>query len=182
MGWKDLFKKKAPPAPDPLHGLTLDTLKSGYILDYDMRTWEVTAYNTYEWGEGDVSKEWQLVSSDDIIYLEREMDDEVSWSVNRTIDFKQLGPEIRSYILKHDDPPDEIQYDGVTYYMEESAGGHFRKDGVGPQEELIRWSYMDEAEERYLTIEQWGEDEFEASTGIPAEEYQFSNILPRQPS
>ena len=165
-----------------MHGLTLDKLKNGYILDYDMRTWEVTGYNVYEWGEGDVAREWQLVSSDDIIYLEREMDDEVSWSVNRTIDFKLLGPEIRSYILKNEDPPDEIVYEGVTYYMEESAAGHFRKDGVGPEQELIRWSYMDDDGERYLTIEQWGEDDFEASTGIPAEEYQFSNILPRQPS
>ena len=33
---------------------------------------------------------------------------------------------------------------------------------------------------KYLGIEQWGENDFEASLGEPVEEYQFTNILPRE--
>ena len=184
MGWKDLFKKKGmsgkdSPGPDPLHDLTLDKLKKGYLLDYDMRTWEVTAHNTYDWGDGDITHEWQLVSSDETLYLEREEDDDVYWSVNRKIAFSRLGPDISGHIKRTDDPPPEITFDGVTYYQEETAGGHFYKDGMGEGTEMLQWSYIDDSEERYLTIEQWGDDDFEASVGSPAQEYQFTNILPR---
>jgi hypothetical protein len=60
------------------------------------------------------------------------------------------------------------------------AGGHFYKDGTGPGQELLEWCFEDESGKKLLTIEQWGEDEFEAFIGEQVEEYQFSNILPRE--
>ena len=77
MGWKDFFcKKEQAPPPDPLRDLRLETLKVGYLVDYDLKTWKVEAYNVYDWGGGEKSYEWQLKSHDDAIYLERETDDE----------------------------------------------------------------------------------------------------------
>ena len=75
-------------------------------------------------------------------------------------------------------PPDEILFEGSTYYLEETAGGHFFKDGEGSGQEMLRWSYEDEEGEAYLGVEQWGEWDFDATRGIPVEEYQFTNILP----
>ncbi len=46
------------------------------------------------------------------------------------------------------------------------------------QIELLCWDYYDLSEEKTLTIEQWGEEKFEAAVGIYVEEYQFTNILP----
>jgi hypothetical protein len=43
---------------------------------------------------------------------------------------------------------------------------------------MLRWDYEDEEGERFLTIEQWGEEDFLAYQGLPAEEYQFTNLLP----
>ncbi|MFQ5585121.1 MAG: DUF4178 domain-containing protein [Calditrichia bacterium] len=40
------------------------------------------------------------------------------------------------------------------------------------------WDFIDEEDENFLTIEQWGETEFEAAMGYYVEEYQFTNILP----
>ena len=84
MGFKDLFKKDKP-QPDPLRELTLSNLKVGYFLDYDLKTWEVTAYNVYDFSEGDKAHEWQLKSSEETVYLELESDDEDYWSWNRKI-------------------------------------------------------------------------------------------------
>jgi len=178
MGWKDFFKKKDE-GPDPLHDLSLEKMEKGYLVDYDLRTWEVTACNRYDWGGGDVSLEWSLSSSDEILYLEREEDDEVYWSLSSKIDFSGLGPDIRRHIKEHDDPPESIEFDGVTYHMEEMGGGHFFRQDATQGEEFLRWSYMDDSGEKLLDIEQWGEDDFEASVGRPVAEYQFSNILPR---
>jgi hypothetical protein len=180
MGIFDFLKKDKDQGPDPISGLSLKSMKPGYLVDYDLKTWEVAAYNLYDWGEGDQSHEWQLKSGDEVVYLELETDDEDDWSLNRKIPFGKIGAAVKDHILEHDDPPDEIEVDGVTYYLESAAGGHFLKDGEGPGRPLLRWGYEDDDGGRYLGLEQWGEEEFEASSGAPVEEYQFSNILPRE--
>ena len=181
MPWKNIFKKNSPKSPDPLKDLTLANLKKGYFVDWDMVTWEVTAYNYYDWGSGDITREWQLKSADDTIYLKQETDDDEFWSISRKINFSQLGAGIKEHIRDHEDPPDEITFNGKTYYLEESGGGHFYKDGTGTGHEVIKWDYEDDGGESYLSIEQWSETSFEASAGQPVEEYQFTNILPREP-
>lgn len=163
--------------PD-LTDLSLSDLKVGYYVDYDLKTWQVTASNTYDWGSGDVSHEWQLKSHEETIYLEKETDDEDYWSVSRKIPFGRLGNTVRQHLAENEEAPDEIELDGVAYYMDESAGGKFLKDGQGPGREMLVWDYEDDSGRRYLSIEQWGEEDFEASLGEPVEPYQFTNILP----
>ena len=46
-------------------------------------------------------------------------------------------------------------------------------------DELIYWDYTDETGEKLLTIEQWGETEFEAAVGKTVQAYEFRNILPQ---
>lgn len=178
MGWKDIFRKKKDRVFDPLTDIALSKLKVGYFLDYDMKTWSVEAYNRYDWGSGDTTYEWQLTSHDETIYLEREPDDEDSWNVSRKIPLGKLGSEIKEHIVEHEDPPDQILFEGTTFYLDEMGGGHFYRDGKDPGRELLKWDYMDDSGKKYLSIEQWGEEDLEASIGYPVEEYQFENILP----
>ena len=178
MGIFDRFKKDKDKGPDPLHDLTLAKMRAGWMVDYDLKTWEVASYNYYDWGEGDISHEWQLKSGDEVVYLELESDDEDEWSLNRKMPFGRLGPEVKESILEDGDPPDEIVLDGVTYYLEEKGGGHFFKDGQGAGQPLLRWSYEDEDGQSFLGLEQWGEEDFDAALGRPVSEYQFTDILP----
>jgi hypothetical protein len=178
MGLFDRFKSGGSKQDQAPPDAVLKNLRPGWLLDYDLKSWEVKAYNTYTWGR-EVSYEWQIASGDDIKYLELEIDDEEYWSLSNKIAFSRLGPEVRQAILDNGDPPEELVFEGVTYYLEEMAGGQFKKDGIGEGQDLLRWSYEDDDGDRYLGIEQWGETDFEASTGIKVEEYQFSNILPR---
>ena len=176
MAW--FGKKKKKDEFDPLQDLVLSKLKVGYLLDYDMKTWEVTEYNSYDWEDGDHSYEWEIKSGDDVLYLELEDDDEPEWTLTSKIPLKSVGRGIRSHIKENDDPPNMIQYDGVEYTIDESNAGYFCKGGEKERIELICWDYYDLSEEKTLTIEQWGEDKFEAAVGIYVEEYQFTNILP----
>jgi hypothetical protein len=180
MGLKEFFGfgKKRPPEPPPKTDFTLSDLKVGYMVDYDMQTWQVEGEHYYDWGAGDITREWQLKSVDDTIYLEMEEDDEVEWAIARKIPFGKLGKGVRDHIAEHEEPPEEIVYEGETYYLEEGGGGHFYKDGKGPGHPLMAWDYEDDTGEKYLSIEQWGEEDFEASAGEPVSEYQFTNILP----
>lgn len=179
MKIRDFFKKNQKDELDPLSDLSLAKLKRGYLVDYDLKTWEVSAYSYYDWSEGDISHEWQLRSGDEVVYLEMESDDEEEWSLNRKIAFGRLDSQIKKKIIETGDPPEKIVFEGSTYYMEETAGGRFYRDGgQGHGREVLQWSYQDDEGQSYLSIEQWGEEEFEASTGEPVEEYQFTNILP----
>ena len=178
MGILDFLKKGTASESEPLGELTLDNMKPGDLVDYDLKTWEVKACHAYDWGDGDMSYEWQLISPDAVAYLQKESDDEDDWSLNRSIHFNRLGPDIKDTIVNSGDPPNEIVYEGDTYFLTETAGGHYLKDRKTPGKEMLSWSYEDDTGSKYLTIEQWGEDDFQASVGIAVESYQFTNILP----
>lgn len=179
MVWDKVFGKKKKEEIDPLKDLILSKLKVGYLLDYDLKIWEVTGYNKYEWGESDYSEEWELLSGDEVFYLEREEDDEVEWTLTRKVPLSAIGEGIKDSIIEHEDPPKEITYDGKKYYLGECSGGRFYKDGKDAYDEFLSWDYEDESGENVLSIEQWSETRFEASHGKVVEEYQFTNILPK---
>ncbi len=183
MGLLDMFrgKKDEEPELDPLADLVLEKLRVGYLVDYDLETWEVTAHNRYRWNGGGTSEEWELTSGREKRYLELSEDDGPCWTLARKVPFGKVGSEVRNHILKHEDPPDEVTVDGKTYYLDESDGGYFDPGGTGGGEPLIKWELVGEDDEGFLTLEQWGETELAASVGIYVEEYQFSNILPGQP-
>lgn len=184
MGWKDLFKFGGEKQPDPLKDLTLPRIRVGFFVDYDMKTWEVTAFHRYDWGEGDLTYEWQLSTFDEIIYLERQPDDEDDWSVSRKCPIGKISPGLGEQIVENGDPPDQIVFENETYYLDEAGGGLFFKDGDSEDRSegrhFLKWDFVNDSEDKFISIEQWGEKEFQASTGIPAEEYQFSNILPSE--
>jgi hypothetical protein len=79
MGFSNLFKKKNKDEFDPLTDLVLSKLRVGYFLDYDLKTWEVTGYNKYDFGEGYITKEWELSSGREKWYLERAENDEIEY-------------------------------------------------------------------------------------------------------
>lgn len=177
-----LFKKKPeePKRPDydPTN-IKITDLRKGFILEYDLKTWEVNGEFEYDWGGEFFTYEYQLVSADDSIFLSVEDDDEVTCIVCRKINFGRLPDEVEDNLLKHNKPPKRIEYDGRTYFRESERPGYFSNvHDEAESSEFISWEYYDETEKYLLAVEQWGEAEFEAAVGevVPAD--RFSNILP----
>jgi hypothetical protein len=178
MGWKDFINNKDGKGKYSLTDFDLSGLKTGYYVDWDKKTWEVVSSSWYNWGDNDITYEWQLKTVDDTVYLEYQFDNEEYWSISRKINFGNLDPGIQKHILDHGDPPEEIRYYNEAYYLEEYGGGHYFKAAGSSGQEIISWNYEDEEGNNFLTIEQWEENRFEASFGFPVEEYQFTDILP----
>lgn len=176
-----LFKKETKIDRDPLN-MNLSDLRYGDYVDYDMKTWQVKKAARYEWSANDITKEWQLVSGNETLYLELESGDESSWSMSKKLLFSSLGSQIRQVIVDNGDPPETIIFDGNKYYLEISGGGFYYEEGKPLSQKLLKWDYSDESGENYLSIEQWGENDFDASTGWPVHEYQFNNITPGKPA
>lgn len=185
MGLFDWFGKRGPNAAeasqvDPLHDLSLSKLRVSYLVDHDLKTWEVTDYNRYDFGEGYFTEEWELKSEAEAWYLEREEDDDVEWSFCKKIPIGAIDEDVRKHILQHQDPPSRIVLDGILYHLDSSGGGRMLRGGTGAAEPFIHWTFIDRDEKRFVSVEQWGETEFEAAAGRYVEEYEFSNILPRE--
>lgn len=180
MALWDLFKNNNHTEDfDPIRDLTLAKLRPGYLVDYDAQTWRVKSYCRYDFGEGYTSEEWELDSGSETRYLEHAQEEgETQWSWSKRLPLGEIDGNLRQYIIQHDDPPDELTWDNQIYYLDESGPGYMYENGQGPAQEFIYWEFITEINESVLTIEQWGEREFEAWLSVPVQEYEFTSILP----
>ncbi len=167
--------KKEPQVED----LVLSKLQPGFLVDYDMKTFQVAAHNRYRWEEGEESDEWELKEGSETWFLERaEEDGYVEWTLSQKFSITDLEGDIPEHINEKEDPPETVVYKGTTFkYVEDDIGEFFRgdaKEGL----KFIAWDYASEDGKQFLTIEQWGEIKFDLTVGVEVEEYQFINILP----
>lgn len=157
---------------------TLTSMQAGYLLDYDMKTWEVTAYATYDY-DGYITREWTLRSGAEIRFLEGgEEDGRMLWSLTAAIGLQSIEGEVAQAIRRDGDPPERLTYAGEVYEGIESSAGLYREGGVGEGREFVSWSYGG-AGGQMLFVNQWGDSEFSAYAGFRVEEYQFTDILPK---
>jgi hypothetical protein len=181
MGIFDFFKKKQEPSYDPTN-ITIKDLQKGFVLDYDMKSWVVREAYIYDWGGHYFTREYKLDSGDDSCYLHVDTNDDLSLTVSRKIKVRSIDEDLPEYIQQHEHPPKKVHYQGVTYLLDKESPGYFRDLADPDREEywseLVSWEYYDEQEKNFISVEQWGEREFEAAIGKTAEAYQFSNILP----
>ena len=122
-----------------------------------------------------------LRSASDEIYLSLENEGELEIVLANKIRLIKLGEDLDDQIVANERPPKTITYEGVKYYRDNESPGYYRNTATTEREqsiEMITWDYYDDDEEKSISIEQFGEREFEAYIGVYVEEYEFSNIIP----
>ena len=176
MGLRDLFGRKEKDRElDPIADLVLGKLKIGYLVDYDLKTWEVTGYCRYKF-DGNIVEEWEITAGGrEQRYLELA---DGRWSLAAKVVIGAIDGDIRSHILREEDPPSRIVYKGKHYSLDTSYAGYMFPDGEGDGVEVLRWEFLDEDEASFLGIERWSETEFGAAIGFFVEDYEFTSILP----
>jgi len=175
MGF-NFFKKKKPEYDAT--NMRITDLRVGAVVDYDLKNWEVTREYRYDWGDEFFTREIQLKSADEVCYLHMEEDDELELVFSRKVNVHALLDDFPGYMSKNQQPPSRLEYKGRTYYRQSENPGYFQETGGKKWQEFISWDYRDESEKWVLSIEQWDDDEFEASAGQVVAEYEFSNLLP----
>ena len=156
---------------------TLGIMQVGFLVDYDLKTWQVTGYGTYDY-DGYETEEWELTADRQVHFLERgEEDGKQIWTLTRAIDLGEIEGDIAAAIIAADDPPEEVRFEGRTYEGTESSAGLYRKGGDGAEREFVTWSFAAE-DGLLLFINQRGDRDFSAYAGSAVEEYQFTDILP----
>ena len=156
---------------------SLGTMKVGFLVDYDLKTWQVTGYGTYDY-DGYVTEEWELRADEEVNFLERAVEDgQAHWTLTRAIGIDEIEGDIAAAIIAAGDPPEVVHFAGDEYVGSTSEAGLYRKDGTDAEREFVNWSFEGE-EGKVLFISQWGERDFAAYAGLEVEEYQFTDILP----
>ena len=172
-------KKKKKELIDPTQ-VEVNQLVKGAFIDYDLKSWEVNAVYEYDWGDDYFADEFRLTTVDEECYLYVEEDDGLECNITQKISVHDIDEDVVDYIIRHEEPPMRINYQGTTYYRQSESVGYFRdtgKDGENWQE-LVSWSYYDKPQKQIINIEQWGEREFEASHGKVVQSFEITNILP----
>ncbi len=178
MGIFDFFKKKENERHFDPTNITIKDLGKGYIFEYAIETWTVTALFEYDWGDNYFTREFVIKNGDTEKFLYIEDDGGLVVTLSEKVKLRKLGEDVCDYIDSHQEPPKKIKYQGVKYYLDEKSSGFSKEIDASNWKELISYDYLDEDEEKTLCIEQYGDEEFEVTKGIIITELSVSNILP----
>jgi len=179
MGFFNFKKKKQERKYDP-NNLKITDLQKGFMLDYELKTWEVKEVYEYDWGNNEFSFEYKLDSGDEQVYLSVDEDDGLELTITTKVKIRAIDEDLPEYIANHEKPPKKLIFNNINYFRDSQSAGYFRNMDTPPEQsaEFIAWDYYDKKEQLTISIEQWGEHDFEASQGKVVEEFEFSNILP----
>ena len=187
---KWIGKKKRGRDDEPIGDYTLSKLRPGFLVDFDLQTWQVTAIKTYDY-EGEKAIEWELrAAGGEVRFLERsEADGRVEMSLTKSISIRDFEEDVMGTILEEEDPPEIVTRSGREYAAIEASTGtqaavddeqeETDKDAAcdPPGRPFVSWTYASK-EGRVVYVVRWGDRDFSAYEGEYVEEYQFTDILP----
>lgn len=178
--FSNLFgKKEEGPSYDEIN---IHNLETGYLLEFDLKVWEVKNVYEYDWGNNFFTVEYQLDNGEEVINLHVEEDDELELSVSRAKNVNAIDPNLRTHIVDSDTAPKQIVYDGKTYYLDDESPAGFRNLNESTWHDFVNYDYVTEDEKHFINIEQWAEGKVQAAVGTYHKEFEFSNFLARESS
>lgn len=155
---------------------SLNQLREGYVLDYEMRTWEVTRHAKYDY-EGWPADEWTLENGDDLMFLEYEYDDGDVFLLSEPVEITEVtvdGEPFRA-VVREQEPPGTVSYAGDEYVLAEEGPAMRTVDDR--TNSLHYWVYK--GEEEFVALERYGSSDWNVYAGREVEPFEFDNILPR---
>ena len=179
MGLFDRFKKNK--SAYDVTDMQVTDLDKGFVFEYDLKSWEVQEVYKYDWGDHFFSYEYKISSGSETRFLSVEDDDELFVVLSQKSNIRKIGEDLPE-LLADEKNPKKIEFDNQPFFLEEEAPGYFCNETKSKDNwvELISWTYINENEDQVVTLEQWGEKEFEASFGKIIKPFEISNILPAE--
>lgn len=177
----NFFKKKEEPTYD-ITNLRIKDLSIGFIFDYNLKSWVVKDKYEYDWGHDNFSYEYKIDSGDESAFLSIEDDGELSISLFKSMKIKKIDEDVTDEIVRNKKAPRKIHYKNEKYFLDSDSAGYFRDCSKKNKdwEELIAYEYLNENEDKIISVVQWDEETFEASFGFRIKEFEISNIIPAE--
>jgi hypothetical protein len=150
-------------------------LKVGYILDYNLESWEVLASYTYRY-KGHVAKEYKIRSSNKTLFLNVSDSNSLLLSISEEANINNVDAALRSSVLNNQ-PLARIDWNGQTYSLKESSKGQFTDDRLQDWASFSSWEYVTNDNKQFVYVSRWEDGTVECYTGRYLKEFEISNIL-----
>lgn len=152
-------------------------IKKGFILDYDLRSWEVKDVAVYTWDNGVKEYEYHIFDGRQNLFLGyAPSDNTVNIFWEAVMD--KVWPQARENIRKEKDlTAMEFEYEGKKY--------HFAGEGVAmiknstEKFEMQNWLFESSDGENIISFNKYEDKTLGVYVGKWLEFHQISNILPR---
>ncbi len=162
--------------------ISVENIKTGYIIDFDIKSWEVSNEWQYDWDNGNTEKEFKLSSNNDFMFvlLTKEAR-QFGVKVGKPINIYSIDENIETEIQTKGRPYNVLLFEGITYYRESQTEGicYNMGDTSAQGVRVKAWDYYDTNRENHLRISERGRGEFRVLKARSASPYEFTDILPK---
>ncbi|MDW7690876.1 DUF4178 domain-containing protein [Flammeovirgaceae bacterium SG7u.111] len=185
QGQSEMKSKAKPrnikPTYDPTD-LTVGNLQTGFLLDYDLKTWEVVNENQFDWYNGQSESEYKITADTRQKFLNVRIEN----GQEVVIDFKiisiyAINNRLEAEITLRNKPANILTFNEMPFYREgmTKEGIFFNITTKDHGKKIDVWEYFNEARTEVLRIERHGKD-FRTFYGNVVSTLQFSDILPKK--
>lgn len=171
----NLFRQKKQEEEEIKIDRDVHDLEVGYILDYNLESWEVLASYTYRY-KGHIAKEYKIRSSGETRFLNVSDSNSLLLSVSKEANMNTINPSLRSSVLNKN-PLTRLSWEEETYTLKESSNGQFTDDRLQDWANFSSWEYVNTANDKFIYVSLWEDGSAECFLGDYIKEYQISNIL-----
>jgi len=170
----NLFKTKKEEQPIKID-YNVHDLEKGYLLDYNLESWEVLAAYTYQY-KGHSSKEYKIRSSSETQFLNVSDTNSLLLGLSKEANINNVDSGLRSSVAMGQ-PQTRLTWEGETYNLKESAQGQFTDDATPDWARFSSWEYVNAANTKFVYVSKWEDNSIECYVGVYLKEYEISNIL-----
>lgn len=169
--------------PEERHRFNLTDIKKDGFIRLDERLYLIQEVYRYEERskKGKVTWRWYElelfgIEKGDIVYLEFEDDDGLDISItDAVLKMRDINTTMKGVRAIAEEENGEISYNNSRYYYEDDGSAFFiREDEEQP---VILYEFESD-DEKYITIEAWGEDadEYEIFHSLPIDEHRVEIV------
>lgn len=159
---------------------TVKDIKKGFIVEYDLKSWEAIEEYEYDWGGNYKGKEWTLFDGKNELYLYYASFPSEEISVSTRMNMLKELPDLRSDVFDKDEPRTSFAYGGKQWSIVDESPGLMINSDTKEEQEIVSWTFDDQNESEFITVVRNGEKSVDAYKGKYIKNYEVSNILPRE--
>lgn len=161
--------------------IKLTDLRTGFIFDYNLKTWKVVKHSQFDWRNGNSEWVFKSVSGEEnqFIFIKWESGDHFDVFAGKRVNTYAVDNDLDTEIVVHHRPKNVISYKDESFFREEQLEGTVFDLTTNSEGEKIKvWEYFNEDRNKTLRIEQLGQRKFLAFVSERVSDYVFSEILP----
>ena len=162
--------------------LSIVNIKAGYLVDFDLTTWETVQEWQYDWDNGNSGKEFRLVNEKETLHLYmRNEGTQLHTILGRKVNIFSIDRELEDEIQTNSRPPSVLNYQEIDYFRENTkTGWRHELSSKTSANKLTIWEYFDETMTFFMRIEQIENQTYKATVGEVISPFEFSNVLPKE--